>query len=233
MQKTPHSKRYRGLQSIFNLEADYFAASAADRPAEMPRMEASSSSTIWKAGMALRPRRRRPFMQLQQAAGIGGEHGLRAGCSRFSTLRSPSCFAVSGCEQVVDAGRAAAERASGISATSSPGMPAQQVARLLAHTLRVLQMAGIVIGDAQLERMAWRSGSSSHRISEMSLHLAENAAARAAQSRIVAQQIAVLLHRRSAAGGVDDDGVDIRAASKAAIIFFASAMASLPVRSGP
>ena len=43
----------------------------------------------------------------------------------------------------------------------------------------------------------------------MSLHLAEKAAARAAHCGVVAEEVAVLLHGGAAAGGVDDDGVDV------------------------
>ena len=57
----------------------------------------------------------------------------------------------------------------------------------------------------------WRGamGASSQRISVMSLHFAEKAAARAAQCGVVAEEVAVLLHGGAAAGGVDDDGVDV------------------------
>ena len=51
------------------------------------------------------------------------------------------------------------------------------------HALRVLQVAGVVIGDPQSSADgAAPAAPSSHRISEMSLHFAEKAAARAAQA---------------------------------------------------
>ena len=87
-----------------------------------------------------------------------------------------------GIKQVVDAGRAAAERGFGDFGDLEAGNPASRLARLLLHSLRVLQMAGIVIGDAHLRgcRGAW--GARSQRNSLISLHFAEKAAARAAHS---------------------------------------------------
>ena len=74
----------------------------------------------------------------------------------------------------------------------------------------MLQMARIVIGNAQSERMALVPGVPVRiGISEMSLHLARESRGPFGPLRIIAQQVTVLLHRRSATGRVDDDRVHI------------------------
>ena len=92
---------------------------------------------------------------------------------------------------------------------SSPGIVAQRVARLRSDALRVRQMTGIVVHDRAPNRMPRRP-----RLAELRQHFRhvanprrEGVRARGPR-RIVGEQLAVFLHRRSAAGGVDDDPVD-------------------------
>ena len=115
-----------------------------------------------------------------------------------------------GLEQVVDArptrSRSPTRRAR---RSSSPGMRAQQLARLLAHALGVGQVAGVVVGHAHAApagaRRAARArpGSRSRRAT-----LSANACGALGPLGVVAQQVAVVLHRRAAAGGVDHDPVE-------------------------
>ena len=86
---------------------------------------------------------------------------------------------------------------------------AQQIARLRSDALRVRQMAGIVVDDPGLDRVPHRA-----RLADLDEHLRDVAHTRRegvgarGPRRIVREQLAVLLHRRPAAGGVDDDPID-------------------------
>ncbi len=74
--------------------------------------------------------------------------------SRFLRLALPELLGGLGLEQVVDAGRAAAQLPLGGLDELEAGDRAQQVARLRAHALGVGQVAGVVVGDLRLERVA-------------------------------------------------------------------------------
>ena len=98
---------------------------------------------------------------------------------------------------------------SAISRSSSPGMPRSSCAGLRADALGVRQMAGVVVGDGDAERVPGRAtGPSSARNSATSRTLRRTPRPARAHSGSSAQQVGVVLHRRPAAGGVDDDGVD-------------------------
>ena len=75
------------------------------------------------------------------------------------------------------------------------------------------EVAGVVIRDAQRERMPRRPRRAElgRRSPLTSRTRAANAARAIGPGRIVREQVAVLLHRRSAAGGVDGDPFDARA----------------------
>ena len=94
--------------------------------------------------------------------------------------------------------------------SSMPGIACSSARGCGAHALAVRQMAGVVIDDARRDRLRGARGSpSSTSISETSRTLrAERACARAAHCGIVGEELAVLLHRRPAAGGVDHDAID-------------------------
>ena len=98
---------------------------------------------------------------------------------------------------------------SAISRTLHAGYRPQQLPRLRAHALGMLQMAGVVIRRLQRHRPSRRPRF------EVGQHFGNVAALRGKRlrafgvCRIVAQQVTVPLHRRPAAGGVDHDGVDV------------------------
>ena len=103
----------------------------------------------------------------------------------------------------------------------------QQIARRLADALRVRQVAGVVVRDAQPRSDA--AAPAARRAP--TTHLGDVAHARRERARalgprrIVGEQLAVLLHRRSAAGGVDGDPLDA-GALEASIVRRANARAS-------
>ena len=80
----------------------------------------------------------------------------RSSTAGYPPCALPSWLAVSGCSRLNNARRTAAQRCFRNFSHFEFGDSGQQMPRLLAHTLRMLQMARIVIGDAQLERMALR-----------------------------------------------------------------------------
>ena len=87
--------------------------------------------------------------------------------------------------------------------------PGKETAGLLAYALRVLKMARIVIGHAQPERMAGGLRFKlAQNLGDVLAFCGEGGSARG-PCGVVAEQVAVFLHGGSAAGGVDDDGVDL------------------------
>ena len=121
-----------------------------------PRIEASSTSTVWASAIGS-PGRSSADGHLHQAARVGGDQQLGAGGERrCAALRSPSSRGRLGVEQVVDAGRAAADLRRRRSPQLQPGDAAQQRARLRADALGVRQVAGVVVGDGHRQRVPRR-----------------------------------------------------------------------------
>ena len=96
--------------------------------------------------------------KLQQAAGISGGDDVRVqGRDQLRFAIAQSVGRV-GLHQIVDAGRAAADRRP----REFPPAPCRECAARSdrgceAHALRVLQVAGVVIGDAQRQRISLRA----------------------------------------------------------------------------
>src|SRR5229473_3026837 len=159
-----------------------------------------------RAPVALQPRG-----NLQQATGIAGNDCI--GVCRRAVL----CFAVpqllrgSGRDQIVDTRRAAADFPVGNFHDLELGDCGQRFAGLRANALRVLQMAGIVIGDAHRQRLARRARF------KLGEHFRDVLAARGKGpgalgiSRVVAQQVTIVLEIGAAPGGIADDDVHTRA----------------------
>ena len=126
-----------------------------------------------------------------------------------SALRAPSFAGGLGLEQVVDAGRAAAQLPLGGLEQLQAGDAAQQLARLRAHPLGVGEVAGVVVGDAQRRSDARTAcGSCSASSSWTSRDLGRERLRALAPLGVVGQQVAVVLHRRAAAGDVGHDRVE-------------------------
>ena len=102
--------------------------------------------------------------------------------------------------QVVDPGAAAAQVLFGERQQLDARNLLQQIARLLADALGVGEVAGVVVGDAQVQRVARRA-----RLAELDQQLVDVAHPRREcprprrPLRIVGEQAFVFLHRRAAA----------------------------------
>jgi hypothetical protein len=83
---------------------------------------------------------------LEDAAGVGGDDGAGAGREQALGLAAAELGGRLGLEQVVDAGRAAADLPALGLAELEAGDLAEQVPRLLADRLRVGEVAGVVVG---------------------------------------------------------------------------------------
>ena len=94
--------------------------------------------------------------ELKQAAGIGGDDSLRVRVEQMTDLAVAKLLRGLGLEEVVDAGGAAAERRLGDLGDFELRNLREQVARLLEDSLRVTEVAGVVIGDAHGQRIARR-----------------------------------------------------------------------------
>ena len=120
-----------------------------------------------------------------------------------------------GRDHVVDARRAAAQLRFREVEELDTRDGAQHGAGLRPHLLRVPEVAGVVVGDAGVDRVA---GGARARPRPAPLCTSRtralNALARVGPLRVVVEQVAVLLHRRAAARHVGDDVVDVQCRSR-------------------
>ena len=88
-----------------------------------------------------------------------------------------------------------------------PGMPRSRLRGAVPDALGVGEVAGVVVGDGQLDRMARRLRG--HRVEQLVhvAHLGRERRRPLLPLWIVGEQVAVVLHRRAAAGDVDGDRV--------------------------
>ena len=132
--------------------------------------------------------------------------------STASAFRAPRARAASGCEQVVHAGRTAAGARVPQLHQFQVRDVAEQRPRLAGDPLRVPEVAGVVVGRPHRHRVPGRDRA------ELGEELRQVADPRRQRRRPgrhrrlgeVAEQPLVLLHRRPAPGGVDDDRVHLR-----------------------
>ncbi len=147
--------------------------------------------------------------QLKQAAGIGGNDCLRLCVEQMPDLAVAELLRGLRLQQVVDACGAAAERWLGDLGDFELRNLCEQMAWLLEDALRVTQVAGVVIRDAHRQRISWRNG---RKLAENLCDvfaLCGEGGGTGGPFGVVAEQVAVLLHRGAAAGSVDDDGIDV------------------------
>lgn len=85
--------------------------------------------------------------ELEEAAGVGGDDGLRLGGEEVADLAVAELLGGFGLEQVVDTGGAAAEPGFGDLGDFELGDSGEELAGLLMDSLGVPEVAGIVIGD--------------------------------------------------------------------------------------
>ena len=84
------------------------------------------------------------------------------------------------------------------------GNGGEQCARLIAHALAVCQMTGVVIGRGAVDFAGRRAEADVSQKLGHVLHLFGQACGPLGISRLVLQQLGVLLHHRPAARGVDE-----------------------------
>jgi len=148
-------------------------------------------------------------LELQDTAGVAGDHhvGREIGDEHGFT------FAKLGgglrLNEIVDARRATADGSFGNFEKLDARDLGEELARLPANALRVLQVAGVVKGDASGKGMARGAGGQyGKKFADVAAFCGETFGAIGVIG-IVAKKMAVVLHVRAAAGGVDDDGFDI------------------------
>ena len=152
--------------------------------------------------------------ELHEAAGVGGDDGVGVGGEEMGDFAIAELLGGFGLEEIVDAGGAAAEGGFGDFGDLEAGDSGEQLARLLIDALRVAEMAGVVVGDADREwiargwRMTFKGFEFREDFGDVAAFCGEGAGARGPVG-IVAEEMAVLLHGGTAAGGVDDDGFDL------------------------
>jgi hypothetical protein len=94
--------------------------------------------------------------ELHEAAGVGGDDSVSVSGEQVLDFAVAELLGGFGLEQIVDACRAAAEGRFCDLGDLEAGDGCEQLARLLKDALRVAEMAGVVIGDAERERVARR-----------------------------------------------------------------------------
>ena len=171
----------------------------------VPRMAWSSRVIGWKMGSVRSPRcaaiwSAQPGFAAATASAPG--RGRLRGLARAELRRGLRL------DEVVDAGRAAAQLPLGRLEQLEAGDRAQQARGCCAHLLGVGEVAGVVVGDAQRQRMARRALVV---LGEELVHVARSWPRRPPPGRPSPgrrQQVRVVLHARAAAGHVDHDRLE-------------------------
>jgi hypothetical protein len=147
--------------------------------------------------------------QLKKAAGIGRDDGLRAHVEKMTNFAIAKLSGGIRLEEVIHACRTAAERGLGELGNFKLRNFGEQLAGLLVNPLRVSKMASVVISDTHWQGISWCNGFHATKdFSDVFAFCGEGVGA-ISPLRIVAEKVAVLLHRRAAAGGVDGDRVNV------------------------
>src|ERR1017187_6032008 len=202
---------YEGQKSCFPISLNMRSLGP---PQTAPRQSAADKSVKQfhhvEGGHRLHPAPAQAIHQLQQAARISRKHGLRASRKKIFHLAIAELVRCLRLQQVINASRTAAQRALGNLSHFQPRNSAEQLPRLRLDALRVQQMAGIVISDAHLEWLSRRLRLQfAKNLGDVLASCRESSGARS-PGRVVAQKIAVFLHGRSAAGGIDNNSVHLR-----------------------
>src|SRR5215211_4754503 len=128
--------------------------------------------------------------------------------------------------EAVNTRAAAAEVGFGHLDQPQAGDRSQYFPRRRLDALRVRQVAGLLIGDRLLDPPGWRRPITRREIFRDVLYSVRELARTIGPGRIVREQVAVVLERRAAAGGVDDhrldlqplEGRDVAAHQRAAVV---------------
>src|SRR5215218_2538429 len=149
-------------------------------------------------------------LDLEHTARVGGDDHLRPRLEDVVRLPLPKFGGGLGLDHVVDARRPAADLGLTDLLYVHAWYLLEGLARLLADALRVRQVAGVVVGGRNRQRVTLRYGT------QLLQELRDVADLRAERPGslgvlgVVAQEVTVLLHRRAAAGGVDYDVVQVQ-----------------------
>jgi hypothetical protein len=147
-------------------------------------------------------------LELEDAAGIAGDDDVGAEIGDelgFAFAELGGSFRLN---EIIDARGTTTDGSFGNFQKLDAGDLGQELARLRADTLRMLQVAGIVKGDASGYGMAFGTGGQLGKKLTNVAALGGESFGAIGISGIVAEEMAVVLHVGAAAGGVDDDGVD-------------------------
>ena len=137
----------------------HWRASSSSCRASAPRIDASEQLDRVKGGQRP-PGAAQRSADLDQAARVGADVGLRTGLQHHLGLAIAELQRRLGLDDVVDAGAPAADVGLGRLEHAQSGHLGEHGPRLTDQALRVLQVAGVLEGDAQLERVALREGAS-------------------------------------------------------------------------
>src|SRR5918998_1767074 len=149
-------------------------------------------------------------LDLEDATGVGGDEHTGAGGEDVLRLALAELGGGLGFDHVVDAGGSAADLRLLYLPDLDPRYPFEHLARLLSDALRVPQMAGVVVGDGYGQRAPLRHGPDLGQKLRDVPDLRRERFGACGVLGVVAQEVAVLLHRRTTTGGVDDHVVEVQ-----------------------
>src|SRR5215204_4715285 len=149
-------------------------------------------------------------LYLEHAAGVGGDDHLRPGLQDVVRLALTELGGGLGLDHVVYARRSTADLGLTDLLYVHPRYLLEGLARLLTDSLRVCQVAGVVVGRCNGQRISLSHGTKFLKeLRDIADLRAENLRPLCVL-RVVAQQVTVLLHRRATTCGVDDDVVQVQ-----------------------
>ncbi len=147
--------------------------------------------------------------ELQEAAGICSDDGLGAsgfGVAHFISEQFERCL---GLRDVIDAGRATTNFRVGQFHKFKIGDGAQECARSFADFLSVEEVARVLIGDAERERLKRnRKAEGGEEFSDVT-NFFRKCAGWSERFLVRREKVIVFLERGAAAGGVGEDGVEM------------------------
>jgi len=132
--------------------------------------------------------------KLEETAGVGGDDGVGVGGQEVGYFAVAELLGGFGLEEVVDAGGAAAEGGFGDLGDLKAGDGTEKFAGLDEDSLGVAEVAGVVVGDADWERVPGRDGwEFGEEFRDVAAFCGEGVGA-GGPFGIVAEEMAVLLH---------------------------------------
>src|SRR5215204_101465 len=149
-------------------------------------------------------------LYLEHAAGVGGDDHLRPGLQDVVRLALTELGGGLGLDHIVDARRSTADLGLTDLLYVHPRYLLEGLTRLLADSLRVRQVAGVVVSRRNRQRISLRHRAKFLKELRDIADLCAEGHRPLCVLRVVAQQVTVFLHRRATARGVDDDVVQVQ-----------------------